>query len=633
MFRRFLPFILSLATAHATSVAPVLHACPVCGEKSVATRLMSYSNFGEPARDLSDHPRYSFSNVEICPNDLYAGFPDTWEDMKPADKTKLHEFLKSPALRLTPEEKAIIAGHEDAFRDSGYYSLLWARTCDEFLTLKPQSRFYRILRLHYSGSRIASWKDAKEWEKRLAAHYREQAIAALKDAQTADWPKPHDKRVFAYLQAEFTRQAGRDDEAHALFQQVIADESALKDDNEETSWILAWAKEQGLRAGPNAKDPARLITHILPELPNPWRDEEATENPRWPLHHAAVDILVQKASSGEKPFSDALWNLLDRKHERLIALLETSDSSISPIRTADPRWAAWFDEIQALLDQDKLPAEFVKDKNPERIRNILGSAARTASDDDKLAPWYVDVLLPEVRKCVTKGGIPSLPVSDKLLYPGLPPSMLDKETKKQTPASLNKLGRALYELWEHLPAGERSDVARIYVRILHKLGDDYDESFNFPVEYFLPELAGTQEGRDAIRAEFDGPWKSTFWKAASAYAAQMENSGETLRNHPLLAKWGYGLVAKLFRAHKDPSLKEVAMKKLAEEDYVLGDVIEYLVSLDLPDTRKALENYAQDIRSGNDRKRKLQWPEGRLYTLQNLDEAKVQAGLKKIPLR
>ena len=633
MFRGFLLFLLSLAAAHATSVAPVLHECPVCGEKSVATRLMSYSNFGEPARDLSDDPRYRFSNVEICPNDLYAGFPDTWEDMKPAEKTKLHEFLKSPALRLTPEEKKIIAGHEDAFRDSRYFSMLWARTCDDFLTLSPQARLHRILRLHYSGSSIPKSKDAKEWEKRLAAHYREQAIAALKDAKSADWPKPDDKRVFAYLQAEFIRQAGRNDEAHALFQQVIAAESALKDDDEETSWILAWAEEQSLRTGPDTKDPARLITHIIPELPDPWRDEKATENPRWPLHHAAVDILVRKASSGEKPFSDALWNLLDRKNPRLLALLETTGHPIASLRDVDPRWAAWFDEIKALLDQNKLPDELSKDENPERITNVFVHVTASTSDDEKLAPWYVDVLLPAVRKCVVEGGIPSLPVSDKLLYPGLPPSMLDKEAKKETPASLNKLSRALYELWEHLPAGERSDVARIYVRILHKLGDDYDESFNYPVEYFLPEMAGTQEGRDAIRAEFDGPWKSTFWKAASAYAAQMENSGETLRNHPMLSKWGYGLAAKLFRVHKDPSLKETAIKKLAEEDYVLDEVIGYLVSLDLPDTRKALEDYAKGIRSGNDRKRKSEWPEGRLYTLQNLDEAKVQAGLKKIPLR
>lgn len=211
--------------------------------------------------------------------------------------------------------------------------------------------------------------------------------------------------------------------------------------------------------------------------------------------------------------------------------------------------------------------------------------------------------------------------------------MLDNDEKADAPASLNKISRALYDLWEQLPAGERADVARVYVRILHELGDDYDESFDYPVEYFLPELAETEEGREAIRAEFGGSWKSTFWKAACAYAAQMENSGETLRNHPLLDKWGYGLVAKLFRLHNDPSLKESAMKKLQSDEYVFDEVIDYLAALNLPETRKALEDYAKDIRSGKDDNRKQEWPEGRLFTLQDIDEATVKAGLKQLPLR
>ncbi len=337
MLRRFLFVILSLSTAYATSVAPVLHECPVCSKKSVATRLMSYSNFGEPARDLSDRPGFAFSDVEICPKDLYAGFPDTWEDMKPAEIAKLQEFLKAPSLRLTPEEKKIIDGHEDEFRDSGFFAPLWSRSCDDFLTLSPRDRFDRILRLHYKGASIFSWKDAKEWEKRLAAHYREQAITALQDAETADWPKPNDKRVYGYLRAEFTRQAGREDEAYGLFKEVIAAESLLKDNDDEMSWILAWSKEQSLRASADAKDPARLMAHIIPELPDPWRDRKAFEDPRWPLHYAAVGILVQKAASGEKSFSDTLWKLLERKPGRLLALLETSGSYFSTLRAVDPR--------------------------------------------------------------------------------------------------------------------------------------------------------------------------------------------------------------------------------------------------------------------------------------------------------
>ena len=82
MIHRPIPVLAFVFTAHATSVAPVLHQCPVCGERSVTIQLASYSNRDEPARDLSDHPGFVFADVEICPYDLYAGYPDIWYSKK-----------------------------------------------------------------------------------------------------------------------------------------------------------------------------------------------------------------------------------------------------------------------------------------------------------------------------------------------------------------------------------------------------------------------------------------------------------------------------------------------------------------------------------------------------------------------
>ncbi len=621
-------FLLALvAVAQATSVRPVLHECPVCGEKSVTIALMSYSSFGEPARDLSDSPRHSFSNVEVCPNDLFAGWSGTWKSMKPDEKAKLAEFLKQPTLHLTDQEKEIIEGHEAEFRKSRWFPLIWARSCDELRSLEPREKFDRILWFHYKGCYTDEHHKATELETRLTAHYREQAITALKEAQTAEWAKPLDKRVYAYLQAELTRQAGRDDEALSLFQNVIHSERALKPD-EETSWILAWATEQSLRVGDEAKDPNLLISAILPDMPDPWQSVNITRNPKWSRHYAALDILAQQASSGKKPFSDALWKLLDRKPERLLAFLETSSTSISSLGAVDHRWREWFDEISTLLDQGKLPPALSKHPNHTRVRNIL--KREVTPDNDKHSTWLMEVFLPGVQKCAANGGIPSIPIPNTPFSPGLPMSGIgdDGASKKPlTPPTMNEISRALYELWELVSTEERTVIAQVYVRILHKLGDESD-SFDYPVMYFLPAIAETEEGRAAIRGELKGPWKSTFWKAACAYAAGTEDSQSAFVSHPVTSRGDDSLVVKLFLQKSDPSWKDTAIKKLGDDEYISMEVVQYLASLDLPETRKALDDFARKTRnSTNDR------DNVKLYTLQDLDQVRVNAGLSKIPIR
>jgi hypothetical protein len=488
-----------------------------------------------------------------------------------------------------------------------------------------------VLRFHYKGVHVGTLPEANDFEKRLSALYREQAITALRDAQTAEWPSALDKRVFAYLQAEFTRQAGRDDEAHTIFQNVIQTETAIKPDKE-SSWILEWAHEQSLRCGPEAKDLKLLGAIILPKLPDPWRRENTTDNPEWPRHYAAVDILARQASSGNKSFSDAFWKLLDRKPDRLLAFLETTNTDISALRTVDPRWREWFDEIAVLLAKEQLPPALSNDPNTERVINVLGRAVEPDDTEDKPASWYKELLLPEVRTSSAKGGIPNLPITEKRLYRGLPLSMLDNDDKpgaKPAPPSLNKVSRALYELWQQLDDAERTDrtdIARVYVRILRQLDEEH-ESFDYPVMYLLPEIANKEEGRAAIRTEMDGPWKSSFWKAACAYASGMENSRDAFIQHPVTSRADDSLIVKLLLQKSDPSWKDTAIKKLLEDEYISGEVIEYLAHFDLPETRKVLDDFAKKARSDDENNGR-----GQLYALDDLEKAKIRKGMQKLPI-
>lgn len=620
MVRLFVLWVLA-TSAYATSVVPEMHECPVCGMKSVSMALCSYSQFGEPARDLSDSPVFRFADVDLCPGDLFASWSDRWEKVAAGEKEKLAAFLKEPALHLTAAEKTAIAGHEREFRDSNWFAPLWARTCDELRRTDERRRFEGVLRLHFEGRFDAT----EDWQKTLISLYREDAITALKDAAAAKWPKPGEKRVFAYLRAELTRQAGRDAEAHAMFQEVIAAEKTAKPD-EELAWILHWATEQSLRCGPEAKDPAKLLAAIIPELPDPWRKQEASEDPRWPRHYAAVSVLVQRAVSGDKPFADTLWNLLDRKPERLLALLETVGTDIAPLRSMDPRWSGWFDELGSQLAARKLPGALAKDPNKIRVFNTLRRAAGGDENSDKV--WRNDKLLPAVRKAVAEGGMPAIQMPED--HSGFDLPSMDGESDEPSKPSLKEFDRELYKLWEEV-APARPDIARIYIRYLRKANEDW-ESTQYPAMYFLPAIAETEDGRAAIRKELDGKWKSSFWKAACAYAARVPGSGGAFIHHKFTEKADDSLVVKLLIQQSDASWKEAAIRKLKQGEWVSSQVIQYLGSLDLPETNAALELVATDIRSAK-RGSRSSGMDGNLSTLRHIDESRVGKRLEKLPIR
>lgn len=622
MIRRLI-LLLTVVAANGTSVFPELHECPVCGLKSVKMSMGSYSQFGEPARDLADEPRFAFPEVNVCPGDLYASWSMDWGGISPGEKAKLAGFLKEPSLHLTAEEKDIIAGHEDVFRKSPWFRPLWARTCDELRDLKPRARFQRELLLHFAGKYRGEQEDAEDWEKRLGSLYRENAISALKDAVAADWTEAGEKRTFAYLRAELIRQAGRDGEAHSLFQQVIVAEKAAEPD-EKLAWISRWAEEQGIRCGPAAGDPAALLQMILPELPDPWRKRDAAADPRWPRHYAAADVLSRKAAGGAKPFSDALWKLLDRKPERLLALLETIAADIAPLRSVDARWRGWFEELETSIRDRKLPGALAKDPNQTRVINVLRAAV--GSDEAAGKAWRNDVLLPAVRKAVAAGGMPAMemPVNDR--FPMLPPMDGDDEPSKP---QLKEIDRELYELWKEQPPDGRTDVARIYIRLLRGLDETW-ESTQYPVMYFLPEIAETEDGREAIARELEGEWESSFWKAACAYAARVPDSGEAFLGHPFLPKADDSLVVKLLAARSDASWMDGAIKKLEGEEWVSSEVIEYLASLARPEASQALHGVAERIRMTAKPTEGGCQPDGRLSTLRQIEGHVLESRLAEL---
>ncbi len=592
--------------------------------------LASYSQFGEPARDLFDSPRFRFANVETCPGDLYSSWSDTWKSVDAAGKTKLAALLKEPALHLTETEKSVIAGHEKAFRESRWFKPLWARTCGEFRSVDDRTRFENVLRLHFAGKYLGGNREPEDWEKQLASLFRENAIVALKDVATAKWPARAEKRVFAYLRAELTRQAGRNDEAFALFQEVIASGKAAKPDDE-LAWISRWASEQSLRSSPDAGDPEKLLAAIIPKMPDPWRDRKAAQDPRWPRHFAAVDVLAQRAASGEKPFCDALWNLLERKPERLLAVLETSDADISPLGQVDPRWREWFGEIGDRLNAGKLPPSLSGDPNSTRVTNVLRRAVGSGDDGKR---WRKEVLLPAVGKAAAEGGIPNLKIPKDNSMPDLSP--LDGEPAKtpQTEPSFNDLSRQLYSLWEESPPPARANIASVYIRILREAKED-SESTDYPVMYFLPAIAETEEGRGVIRKELDGSWKSSFWKAACTYAARLPDTAGALLRHPFAAQAGDDLIVKLLVQRSDASWKDDAIKKLNEDEWGSSGVIDYLAALDLPETNAALEAFAKQVRNQavGPKTKKSGMPDGKLSALQDIDDARVKARLRALPIR
>lgn len=627
-FFRFLGTGVALIpVAMATSVSPVKHLCPVCLTQSVTLFLNSYSHFGEAARDLSDAA--PMPQVDVCPQDLYASWSYRWLELDQPSKTKLVEFLKHPAVTLTPEEKKIVAGHEEELRHSPWWRMLWARSCDEMRPLTDQQRFEVTLDFQYTRE-----TNPKGWSKDLSDHYRELAIVSLKDAVAAEWTTSSEKQIYAYLRAELVRKAGRTEEASELFRQVIeAEKQAVP--LEDLKWISEWAEEQRGKADRSSARLEEQVASILSAMPDPWRDKSATSLPGWPAHLAALRALSQQAAEGDEEAIEGLWKILDHKPARLLALLETVGVDLSSLRTADPKWRAWFDEIATGFVTGKLQAPFETDPDPQRVIQVL---SRVVGPESRDRAWRRSVLQPAVEKALAGRDLPTVDLpakgSSSVLSPrtGTRPAIpLPTDGEEQ-----ESLVDQLAILLDEQPHEQQVGAARMLMRVLHQ-AEGKVKDISYPQNVVVFQLLKLEGMDQDLARELDGPWKSTFWKAMGEYIARVPGSSAKLANDPLVtgdppkdeSRSFEFFLWEVFAKRADPVWKDRLLQRLKKPDWLANET-RYAHALKDAEVDAALERRITLLQN-------LPRPEGGtnmiLYDLRSLERWKVEKRLAEIPIR
>ena len=267
--RVFLLFVgLSLPLA-ATSVGIISKTCPVCGGKSAAFAVLSYSNFGGPRLDLSDQPMFLSANTSICPYDGYASLESAWDIENADEKQRLRTFLENPHVSLSPAESEIIGDKLRDLRKHSVWRILWARSCDRQRAPNPRREWMRAMMLLYSTA-------GQETPMETALHqlFREEAIKATRRATGEDWPEEDERNlIFPYLLAELDRQAGRVEEAKLVFRKF----AAIKPDGEEGAKSLIQHLSEIQLKPPKAPAPgsAEIPPLDLPDErePNPAADK------------------------------------------------------------------------------------------------------------------------------------------------------------------------------------------------------------------------------------------------------------------------------------------------------------------------------------------------------------------------
>ena len=132
----------------ATSVVPVDHACPICGQAVQTMELASYSQWGEQPRNLSSMMNFGMG-AAICPYDLYCARSYRWKECDEVERKKIRPILKKGVIELTDHEKAMVAKHGDSFFDD-VKKLLWLRTCNRYRKKDP-ARDLRVTLGHKRG--------------------------------------------------------------------------------------------------------------------------------------------------------------------------------------------------------------------------------------------------------------------------------------------------------------------------------------------------------------------------------------------------------------------------------------------------------------------------------------------------
>ena len=237
--------VLFMATARATTVFPEERNCPVCRESFITKALGSYSNFGEPERDLSDSPVFLFGGVEMCPYCLFASLKSDFDDVSARERARLR--TKTPFTRVTlqaSEQAALLADPRGVDTIGRGLLNLWLARESYALRAADDKRDMRMcLQLYYASKRADH--DV------LLKYYRGECVEKLTLLLGDGTYRGEEKAVMTYLLGELTRLDGQGDKAIILFEEVmrlVKAPAGPQDENPAAyAWVWRWAFEQFCR--------------------------------------------------------------------------------------------------------------------------------------------------------------------------------------------------------------------------------------------------------------------------------------------------------------------------------------------------------------------------------------------------
>lgn len=590
----------------ATSVAPHDFTCPVCDQPFVDSVVMSYNSFGyRPARDeIFRPPHAARRDVRICPHDLYASWEDRWEDQETDNQQRLVQLLKQPAISLTGQEKKIAGTDAAKLRNSPWWEIWWARTCDQARGLDLQSEDSPSLSLYYAGD----LKSSEPWIRELTESYREQAIAEL-----AALTDPQGR----YLRAELMRQSGKTGEAGQEFQKLAKELSkpGAKEDQEalaEREWFRMICDEGVFLSEAADLAAGKLSAWLISSFPQP--EQNSNRSGAWSRHRIALQVLIERSMAGDAESRELLWKSIASDPKRLLAVHETLEETpgapgSKALTQCGDTWAGWLRKLAEDAAVGKLPDACRKE--PDEYLDLFKSFAPPGEDEFD-AKWRIGVLLPRVIKAEAAGKLP------------------------ETKLSRSELAFALGELANEA-GGNGLIVREALIRLLKQQSDPNKKVPEYGFRDALNELAKASAKPGAKAPEIDGSWKSEWWKLATGYAVGHQESGSALARHPLVSR-SYGsdgkaieyLTYNLFGAWKDPVWKEKILKALDVESWVNDERIEYALSLEDKAVNEALRRRADRLRkneiAGTDKVMAL-------YEIETVESHQRSMKLAALPVR
>lgn len=594
--------LMLLGVAGATSVRVGEHECPICGKVSKTPVLMSYSMFGEPARDLSDWPMFRFAGVEVCPFDGYAAWGSDWEIDDAETVGELRGFLESPEVDLTRSERALIDGRLGQLRDTPVWKILWARSCNALRPPNPRRNWRTAMGLVYHTKRLES-----DFGRELHRHFRDEAITETKRALEEGWPDADEKPVFRYLIAEFHWRSGRVKEAAEAYRDVLTEAERGDPEPDELeggkSALPGWAKSRLRRIqleemGPEGVNAVEEM--IIDTLPNPWREGVDDMDPeRWKSHVVALEWLVDEAAAGIEEADEQLWKILERDAGKLVALEETlGEVSAGVLRKRGGKWKEWFDEIAATVggrgstsfpDPEPLPKPGGEAESSDREEEpALPEGARVEVNEQRNRNILRGIVLPR-RDGMVAGDQEELVARLREWLEGDGASPFESVAWD---GSLDALG----ELIEEGDQRQAGLAGRAALRLMKDRAAD-ERTADYSVRRVFRELAGRRDDlKQELTKDLTGEWRSDFWKNVGAYMAARPGAAERLTKSPVLDR-EFGSKGRVydemlwewFREARDPVWIGRAVERLSVKEWVRVGPLEYALALEEARLEKAVE--------------------------------------------